>query len=112
MFVNMITCAATAYMVTLPDGSVREVILPDSCHGGRNMRETVQLLKELGCEVRMNKERKDRGQGFTDESGNFHDRSTSYEIAKSSNQPFNDEYTLPNNKLDSSCIRHFRIEDE
>lgn len=107
MFKNLISSAANKYVVTLPDGEVKSIVLVDNCHGGRNMQEVWKLLKQLGCDIKPDKSVGDFGQGFIDESGWYHNRSESYKIAKSSGQPFNDQYTLPDNKLDSSCIRHF-----
>lgn len=100
-FKKMISNAATIYTITYPDGRTNNLVIADNCHGGRNTLEILMAFKELGCVIKMG------DQGFIDESGIFHCRSESYKIAKASGQPFNDEYTLPGNKLDSSCIRHF-----
>lgn len=109
MFKNIIVSAANHYKVVLPNGEVVEsLIIPDNCHFGRNMQDIIiKILKGLGCELTPHKESGDRGQGFINQNGEYFNRSDAYKIAKSSGQPFNDEYTLPDNKLDSSCIRHF-----
>lgn len=105
-FINNIMAAANVYEVQY--GSVVErLVLVDNCHMGRNMQSITKVLRSLGAEVRLCNELPDRGQGFIDECGTYHNRSDAYVIAKSSSQPFNDEYTLPGNRLDSSCIRHF-----
>ncbi len=112
MHKNLILAAANQITVTKGDVE-KELILVDSCHFGRNMQEVMKFLREIGCTV----DAKgiglpDRGQGFIDESSNFHYRSESYKIATASGQLFNDDYTLPDNKLDSSCIRHIPVESE
>ncbi|UUW39724.1 hypothetical protein VP14_037 [Vibrio phage VPMCC14] len=104
---KLILCAANRYFVTKPCGTVEHLVIPDNGHFCRNMQDIIRLLKELGCELKPDTSDGDRGQGFLDESGNYHSRSEAYIIAKESGQPFNDSYTLPDNKLDSSCIRHF-----
>jgi hypothetical protein len=104
---NLILAAANRYFVTTPIGDVHEIVLVDSGHFCNNMQSVIKLLKALGCTLEEDTSVGDRAQGFIDESGRFHNRSEAYKIAKSSGQPFNSEYTLPNNKLDSSCIRHF-----
>lgn len=100
-FKKMISNAASEYIVTYPGGRVNKLIITDNCHGGRSTREILMAFSDLGCTIKMGE------QGFIDESGIFHDRSDSYKIAKASGQPFNDEFTLPGNQLDSSCIRYF-----
>ena len=107
-FKKMIVAAANKYLVYDKDGNLlNQICLVDNCHGGRNMQTTIHMLRAAGLTVKPRTDEKDRGQGFIDECGLFHNRSEAYKIAKSSGQPFNDRYTLPNNKLDSSCIRHF-----
>lgn len=107
-FRKIIIAAANVYDVFDQEGNYIDTItLVDCCHMGRNMQSTLCLLRQLGCTVKLSKTVGDCGQGFIDESGIFYDRSDAYEIAHNSGQPFNDEYTLPDNKLDSSCIRHF-----
>jgi len=108
---NMIVCAANRYFVTRPDGVVEHIVIPDSGHFCKNMADIIKLLKSLGCTLESDNSDGDRGQGFIDESSNYHSRSEAYEIVKASRQHFNKEYLLPNNKLDSSCIRHFNEED-
>ena len=105
-FVNRIVAAANKYNVTTPDGSTQELVIVDAGHFCDNMQATIKLLKSLGCTLKLVDD-DDRGQGFIDESSNYHNRSEGYKIAKASGQEFNDEFTLPNDKLDSSCIRHF-----
>lgn len=105
--IDNIVAAASTLKVTTPEGKEHSLVV-DSCHSGRNMQAIRALLVEVGCKVDMKGVGlPDRGQGFINQSGVFFDRSESYKIAKSSGQPFNDEYTLPDNKLDSSCITHF-----
>ncbi|AHK11239.1 hypothetical protein S14_130 [Shewanella sp. phage 1/4] len=111
MHKKIIVAAANVYRVTNPEGITREVTLVDNCHGGRNMQEVVSAFKAFGCEVKMVKELEDLGQGFIDECGLYYDRGEAYLIAKSSGQPFNDQYTLPRNRLDSSCVRHFKSDE-
>lgn len=111
MHKDMIMAAANIMKVELPNGQKRSIIIPDSCHFGRNMKAIAQLLNDAGCVVDMKGiGLPDRGQGFIDQNGSYHSRSEAYLIAKNSGQPFNDQYTLPNNKLDSSCIRHFEYD--
>lgn len=105
-FINKIVSAANVYQVTLGDVS-EQIVIPDNCHMGRNMQVITKLFRQLGCEVKSCNHLEDRGQGFIDESGIYYDRKQSYVIAKASGQPFNDNYTLPGNRLDSSCVRHF-----
>ncbi|QIW91109.1 hypothetical protein [Vibrio phage PG216] len=111
--VNVISSAANAIRVTLPNGEQRDIVVADSCHFGRNMQSVFKLLKELGCTYEHRNELGDRGQGFINYCGEYFNRADSYEIAKESGQPFNDDYTLPDidgdgrKRLDSSCIRHF-----
>jgi hypothetical protein len=111
MFKNLIVAAANAYDVYDDKGVfINTVVLVDNCHGGRNMSEVIKTFKLLGCSLKRSnlpEHDGDRQQGFIDECGHYHNRSESYKIAKQSGQWFNDEYTLPKNKLDSSCIRHF-----
>ena len=107
MFKKTIVAAANIMRVTSKEGVTREITLVDNCHFGRNMAEVVHMLQAFGCEVRYHLPYEDRGQGFIDESGEYHSRGEAYEIVKASGQPFNEEYLLPDNKLDSSCIRHF-----
>lgn len=109
---NLILCAANRYFVTTPNGEVHHMVVADNCHFGNNMRSVLKLLKELGCELQPDKSDGDRGQGFLDESGNYHSRSEAYKVATTSGQTFNPEYTLPQKKLDSSCIRHFNDNKE
>ncbi|AUR84712.1 hypothetical protein NVP1063O_045 [Vibrio phage 1.063.O._10N.261.45.C7] len=110
MFKNTIVAAANIMRVTSREGITREITLVDNCHFGRNMQEIIHMLKAFGCEVTGRLPYEDRGQGFIDESGCYHNRSEAYSIVKSSGQPFNEDYLLPNQKLDSSCIRHFKAE--
>ncbi len=111
--VNVISSAANAIRVTLPNGDVREVVVADSCHFGRNMQSVFKVIKELGGTIEHRYELGDRGQGFINYCGEYFNRADAYEIAKECGQPFNDNYTLPDNdgdgrlRLDSSCIRHF-----
>lgn len=105
-FINTISAAANIYRVTKDDATY-ELVLVDNCHMGRNMQAIFRAFRDLGCDVQLANDLPDRGQGFIDESGVYHNRSEAYVIAKASGQPFNDDYTLPDNKLDSSCIRHF-----
>lgn len=100
-FKKMISNAASVYIVTYPDGRTMEIVITDNCHSGRNTIDILKAFVDLGCNIKMGE------QGFIDESGIFHDRAESYRIAKASGQLFNDDYTLPGNRLDSSCIRHF-----
>jgi len=106
-FKNLILCAANKYVVIKPSGEVETIVIPDSGHFCNNMQSITRLLRELGCNLSADSNEEDRGQGFINQNGEYLNRSEAYKIAKSSGQPFNDEYTLPNNKLDSSCIRHF-----
>lgn len=108
MHKDIIAAAANVYRVISPEGVTREITLVDSCHMGRNMQSTIAAFKAFGCEVQCINEMEDRGQGFINQNGHYFARSESYEIAIKSGQPFNKEYTLPRNKLDSSCIRHFK----
>lgn len=111
MHKDMIMAAANIMKVELPDGELRNIIVPDNCHFGRNMKAIADLLKDVECIVDMKGiGLPDRGQGFIDQNGSYHNRSEAYLIAKNSGQPFNDQYTLPKNKLDSSCIRHFEYD--
>ncbi|ALY07210.1 hypothetical protein VmeM32_00224 [Vibrio phage vB_VmeM-32] len=107
---NLILCAANKIKVTKPNGETVDLVVADSEHFQKNMQSVFKLLREFGCDLGPDQSCDDRGQGFLDSSGNFHNRSDAYKIAKSSGQPFNDEYILPNDKLDSSCIRHFPLE--
>lgn len=109
MFKKMIVAAANIIRVTSREGVSREIILVDNCHFGRNMQEIIHTLEAFGCEVNGNLPYEDRGQGFIDESGFYHNRKDSYNIVKESGQPFNKEYLLPDQRLDSSCIRHFPV---
>ncbi|CAH9012532.1 conserved hypothetical protein [Vibrio phage 496E54-1] len=108
MFKNTIVAAANIMRVTSREGVTREITLVDNCHFGRNMQEIVHMLKAFGCKLDGNLPYEDRGQGFIDESGHYHNRKEAYEIVKASGQPFNEEYLLPDERLDSSCIRHFK----
>lgn len=107
-FINKIIAAANVYRVT-KDGVTADLVLVDNGHMCRNMQTILHFLKDIGCEVKARNDLEDRGQGFIDESGHYYNRSEAYVIAKASGQPFNDNYTLPDNKLDSSCIRHFPV---
>lgn len=107
-FKHVITAAANAYTITSPDGKItKDIKLVDACHGGRNMRDMILFLRDIGCEIKATHDLGDRGQGFIDQNAIYHNRSDAYIIAKKSGQAFNDDFTLPDNKLDSSCIRHF-----
>lgn len=109
MFKKMISAAANVFEVYDKNGNyLQDVTLVDCCHMGRNMQGVYHFLREeFGCTFKAKKELGDNGQGFVDESGHFHNRSDAFKIATSSGQPFNPEYTLSTNRLDSSCIRHF-----
>ena len=107
MFKNTIVAAANILRVTNKEGITREITLIDNCHFGRNMQEIIQMLEAFGCEINGKLPYEDRGQGFIDESGHYHNRKEAYKIVKASGQPFNEEYLLPDDRLDSSCIRHF-----
>lgn len=100
--------AANKYDVFKDGELIKTITLVDSCHMGKNMQGVTELLREQGFDVKAAKGyyERDRSQGFIDDSCNYYDRSEALNIAKSSGQLFNDEYILPNNKLDSSCIRH------
>ena len=109
MHTDMIMAATNIVKVTTPAGKVQDLVLIDNCHFGNNMREVIELLEELGCVVNGHGVGlPNRGQGFINQRGQNFNRSEAYVIAKESGQAFNDQYTLPNNKLDSSCIRHFK----
>lgn len=106
---KLIMAAANKFDVFDQDGKkIKSITLVDSCHMGRNMQSVTSLLRDLGLQAKPSSDyyHRDRSQGFIDESCNYCDRSEAYKIAKSSGQLFNDKFTLPNNKLDSSCIRH------
>lgn len=109
MFKNMISAAANVFEVYDKESNyLQDITLVDCCHMGRNMQSVYHFLREeFGCTFKAKKELGDNGQGFIDESGHFYNRSDAFKIAKSSGQPFNPEYTLPTERLDSSCIRHF-----
>lgn len=104
---NLIVCAANKYIVKKPNGETEKIVIPDSGHFCKNMQQIIKLLKSVGCVLEVDKDDEDRGQGFIDESSNYHNRKEAYKIVLESGQPFNKEYLLPNEKLDSSCIRHF-----
>lgn len=108
MHKEIITCAANIYRVTNKEGVSTEVVIADAGHMCRVMKGVVDAFRLMGCEVVLCNEKEDRGQGFITNSSEYKTRSEAYTIAKGSGQPFNDEHTLPNNKLDSSCIRHFK----
>jgi hypothetical protein len=104
----MIMAATNILKVITPEGKEHSIVVADSCHFGRNMQAILKLLKEVGCEVcAKGKGLPDRGQGFINQNGTNFNRSEAYTIAINSGQAFNNQYTLPNEKLDSSCIRHF-----
>lgn len=107
MFKHMISCAANVVDVSKDGKHLKTLVLPDNCHFGRNIQVIMKFLREEGYTVKANKDGLDRGQGFIDESGVYMGRGEAYTVAKESGQPFNDEHILPENKLDSSCIRHF-----
>lgn len=108
MHTDMIMAAANTINVVTPAGKEHTVVLVDNCHFGNNMRAVINLLKEVGCQVDTKcLGMEDRGQGFINQDGRFFNRSESYLIANNSGQAFNGKYTLPRNRLDSSCIRHF-----
>lgn len=108
MHKDIVVCAANVYTCTGNGGVPVDLVFPDTCHMGRNMMAIVKFMRDNGIEVKLNNTLNDRGQGFIDQSGLYYDRSEAYTLAKESGQPFNNEYTLPKNKLDSSCIRHFK----
>ncbi len=109
MFKKMISAAANVFEVFDKEGNyLQDVTLVDCCHMGRNMQGVYHFLREeFGCTFKAKKELGDNGQGFIDESGHFYNRSDAFKIATSSGQPFNPEFILPTERLDSSCIRHF-----
>ncbi|ADX87927.1 hypothetical protein [Vibrio phage JSF13] len=107
MHKEIIMCAANRYWVKKPDGEEVNIVIADSGHFMPNMQAIIKLLKDLGCELTPDKSDGDRGQGFIGAASKYYSRSEAYKIVKESGQPFNDEYTLPHDKLDSSCIRHF-----
>ena len=105
---NVIAAAANIADCFNENGElVKSIVLVDSCHFGRNMRQMYELLNEIYHKV---KTRGDQ-QGFVNYCGEYYTRADAYKIAKASGQPFNDEFTLYSAsgvpKLDSSCIRHF-----
>lgn len=106
---RLILAAANRFDIFDQSGKkLKTITLVDSCHMGRNMQSVTSLLKELGLQVKVSSDyyHRDRSQGFIDESCNYFDRGEAYKIAKASGQFFNEKFTLPNEKLDSSCIRH------
>jgi hypothetical protein len=107
---KLILAAANRFDVFKDGEFLKTITLVDSCHMGRNMQGVSELLREQGFTIKAAKDYydRDRSQGFIDESCNYHDRKEAYKIAKSSGQLFNDEFTLPRNRLDSSCIRHIK----
>lgn len=107
MHKKMISAAANVYEVYKDGEYLNDVTLVDCCHMGRNMQSVYHTLKALGCTLKPKKELGDMGQGFIDECGGFYNRSEAFKIASTSGQPFNPEFILPTNRLDSSCIRHF-----
>lgn len=107
MHKKMISAAANVYEVYKDGEYLNDVTLVDCCHMGRNMQSVYHTLKALGCTLKPKKELGDNGQGFIDECGGFYNRSEAFKIASKSGQPFNPEFILPTNRLDSSCIRHF-----
>jgi len=107
MHKKMISAAANVYEVYKDGEYLNDVTLVDCCHMGRNMQSVYHTLKALGCVLKPKKELGDNGQGFIDECGGFYNRSEAFKIASTSGQPFNPEFILPTNRLDSSCIRHF-----
>lgn len=109
---NLVLCAANRYFVTKPNGVVEHIVIADSGHFCNNMRDIIRLLKSLGCTLEADSSDGDRGQGFITQDGDYLSRSEAYKVATTSGQPFNPEYTLPNKKLDSSCIRHFNENKE
>lgn len=104
---KLISCAACKFKLVHPDLPDTELVVADNCHFGRNMQSVLKALKAAGYTIEYLHEEPDHGQGFLDESGNYLDRSEAYKVAITSGQPFNPEYILPEQKLDSSCIRHF-----
>lgn len=109
---HVIVAAANKVEIWKDGEFVKDLVVVDNCHFGKNMREIFKTFIGLGCEVKHSKVCKDRGQGFIDCHGNFYNRSGAYQIAKKSGQLFNDEFTLGGDRLDSSCIRHFELSRE
>lgn len=106
----MIMAAANKLDVFDEEGTLLKTItLVDSCHMGRNMQGIMSLLRDLNLTYKPAKEDYEdgRSQGFIDSSCNYLSRGDAYKVASSSGQLFNSYYTLPGDKLDSSCIRHF-----
>lgn len=109
MHKQIITAAANIAKCYNKDGDlVKTYTLVDCGHYCKNMQELYKLLRDVYPKVVTTAD----DQGFIDNSGNYYSREDAYTIAKNSGQPFNDEFTLPNNKLDSSCIRHFNVHSE
>lgn len=109
---HVIVAAANKVEIWRDGEFVKDLVVVDNCHFGKNMGEIFKTFIGLGCEVKHSKVCKDRGQGFIDCHGNFYNRSGAYQIAKKSGQLFNDEFTLGEDRLDSSCIRHFELSRE
>ncbi|UKA04819.1 hypothetical protein [Photobacterium damselae] len=106
-FHNVVLAAASKFVIKRGDYYSKEIVLVDNCHLGVNMLAAIGALQDAGWDVYPCHEQEDCGEGFIDENGAFHNRTEAMKIVKSSGQLFNGEYTLPEDKLDSSCIRHF-----
>lgn len=108
MFHDVILAAANKFRLEKNGVFVKEITLVDNCHLGGNMLAAISAFQEVGYDVMPCHDLEDYGEGFIDCDGEYRNRSEALEIVKRAGQLFNAEYVLPESKLDSSCIRHFR----
>ncbi|PSV00698.1 hypothetical protein C9J27_06035 [Photobacterium kishitanii] len=104
---RFVLCASNIFNVFDEQNEfIGSLTLNDCQHYGKSIQSIVFALINFGFTIVPDHQANECGEGFIDNYGKYLTRSEAYTIAKLSDQPFNDTYTLSGNLLDSSCIRH------
>ena len=104
-FKKVILCAANKFNVYKDGVFLRELVICDAGHFLNNMQDMMDLLEDSGHVLEPVKD-SSYGQGFIGGVGEYYNREDAYKIAYKSGQPLNQAYSLSDNELDSSCLRH------
>ena len=108
-FKKVILCAANKFNVYKDGVFLRKLVICDAGHFLNNMQDMMDLLEDSGHVLEPIKD-SSWGQGFIDDVGEYYNREDAYKIAYESGQPLNQAYSLYDNSLDSSCLRHLPVD--
>ena len=108
-FKKVILCAANKFNVYKDGVFLREIVICDAGHFLNNMQDMMDLLEDSGHVLEPVKD-SSWGQGFLGCVGEYYNREDAYKIAYESGQPLNQAYSLSDNELDSSCLRHLPVD--